>query len=114
MSISSLAYKEVRPREKRKAIYIWIVGSEAFCYISLVSLKNQLIQQGRYTDCVDELIVKVTAARTKKLEFPEVLNMNGLYDKSVTPTDGIVKSFLGDMFPYYEELSSIAKNYLKQ
>lgn len=26
---------------------------------SLVELKNQLIQQGRYTDCVDELIVKV-------------------------------------------------------
>ena len=26
---------------------------------SLVELKNQLIQQGRYTDCVDELIFKV-------------------------------------------------------
>lgn len=25
---------------------------------SLVELKNQLIQQGRYTDCVDELIFK--------------------------------------------------------
>ena len=29
---------------------------------SLVELKNQLIQQGRYTDCVDELIVKVINA----------------------------------------------------
>lgn len=26
---------------------------------SLIELKNQLIQQGRYTDCVDELIFKV-------------------------------------------------------
>ena len=29
---------------------------------SLVELKNQLIQQGRYTDCVDELIFKVINA----------------------------------------------------
>ena len=34
---------------------------------SLVGLKNQLIQQGRYTDCVDELIVKVIHAPVKKL-----------------------------------------------
>jgi hypothetical protein len=35
---------------------------------SLVELKNQLIQQGRYTDCVDELIFKVTNAPVKKLK----------------------------------------------
>ncbi|MGO5050933.1 hypothetical protein ACTQ6A_00175 [Lachnospiraceae bacterium LCP25S3_G4] len=35
---------------------------------SLVVLKNQLIQQGRYTDCVDELIFKVTNAPVKKLK----------------------------------------------
>ncbi len=35
---------------------------------SLVELKNQLIQQGRYTDCVDELIFKVTTARIKKIK----------------------------------------------
>ncbi len=29
---------------------------------SLVELKNLLIQQGRYTDCVDELIFKVANA----------------------------------------------------
>ena len=34
---------------------------------SLVELKNQLIQQGRYTDCVDELIIKVIHAPVKKL-----------------------------------------------
>ena len=36
---------------------------------SLVELKNQLIQQGRYTDPVDELIVKVTTARIKKIKI---------------------------------------------
>lgn len=35
---------------------------------SLVELKNQLIQQDRYTDCVDELIVKVINAPVKKLK----------------------------------------------
>ena len=35
---------------------------------SLVELKNQLIQQGRYTDPVDELIFKVSNAPIKKLK----------------------------------------------
>ena len=35
---------------------------------SLVELKNQLIQQGRYTDCVDELIFKVINAPVKKVK----------------------------------------------
>ena len=35
---------------------------------SLVERKNQLIQQGRYTDCVDELIFKVINAPVKKLK----------------------------------------------
>ena len=46
---------------------------------SLVELKNQLIQQGRYTDCVDERIVKVINAPVKKLKVlvQEVV----MYDK---------------------------------
>ena len=39
---------------------------------SLVELKNQLIQQGRYTDPVDELICKVTTAPVKKLKIEYV------------------------------------------
>ena len=35
---------------------------------SLVELKNQLLAQGRYADCVDELIFKVTGAPLKKLK----------------------------------------------
>ena len=35
---------------------------------SLVELKNQLIAQGRYTDCVNELIFKAANAPVKKLK----------------------------------------------
>lgn len=35
---------------------------------SLVELKNQLIQQGRYTDPVDELIFKIINAPIKKMK----------------------------------------------
>lgn len=39
---------------------------------SLVELKNELIRQGRYTDCVDELIFKVVNAPVKKLRIKYV------------------------------------------
>ena len=39
---------------------------------SLVELKNQLIQQGRYTDCIDELIFKVINAPTKRMNIEYV------------------------------------------
>ena len=39
---------------------------------SLVELKNQFIQQGRYTDCVDELIFKVINAPTKRMKIEYV------------------------------------------
>ena len=40
---------------------------------SLVELKNQLIQQGRYTDCIDELIFKVINAPTKRMKIEYVI-----------------------------------------
>ena len=39
---------------------------------SLVELKNQLIQQGRYTDCVDEFVFKVIYAPTKRIKIEYV------------------------------------------
>lgn len=35
---------------------------------SLIHLKNALIREGRYTDCVDELIVKVAEAPIRKFK----------------------------------------------
>ena len=40
-----------------------------FVIHSLVELKNRLIQEGRYTDCVDELIFKVANAPVKKMKI---------------------------------------------
>lgn len=39
---------------------------------SLICLKNDLISQGRYTDAVDELIVKLTKAKVKKIKIKEI------------------------------------------
>lgn len=39
---------------------------------SLVDLKNKLIQQGGYGDCVDELIFKVANAPVKKMKIEYV------------------------------------------
>ena len=39
---------------------------------SLVELKNRLIQEGRYTDCVDELIFKVVNAPVKKIKIEHI------------------------------------------
>ena len=39
---------------------------------SLICLKNNLISLGRYTDAVDELIVKLTKAKVKRIRIKEV------------------------------------------
>ncbi len=50
--------------------YLYLNESEISVVLhSLVRLKNSLIQQGRYTDCVDELILKVMNAPTKRLKI---------------------------------------------
>ena len=54
-------------REKKTHLYFDSEERKILLH-SLVELKNQLIQQGRYTDCVDELIVKVINAPVKKLK----------------------------------------------
>ena len=36
---------------------------------SLIQLKNKLIEQGRFTDAVDELLIRFASAKKKKLEL---------------------------------------------
>ena len=36
---------------------------------SLIDLKNNLIAQGRYTDAVDDVLLKVLSAKKKKLKI---------------------------------------------
>ena len=35
--------------------------------LALIDLKNNLIAQGRYTDAVDDVLIKFTKARKKKI-----------------------------------------------
>ena len=58
-------------REKKTHLYVDSQEKTLLLH-SLVELKNQLIQQGRYTDCVDELIFKVVNAPVKRLRIEYV------------------------------------------
>ncbi len=53
-------------REKKNHLYV-DSNERSILLHSLVELKNQLIQQGRSTDCTDELIFKVVHASIKKI-----------------------------------------------
>ena len=39
---------------------------------SLIDLRNDLISQGRYTDIIDELLIKLTKVKVKRIEIKEV------------------------------------------
>ena len=39
---------------------------------SLVDLRNELISRGKYTDIIDEFLVKFTKAKVKKIRIKEV------------------------------------------
>ena len=56
-------------RMKEKTFHVYVDSHDRSLLIqSLVELKNLLLQQGRYTDCVDELIFKVINAPLKKIK----------------------------------------------
>lgn len=58
-------------REKKIHLYVDSQGRSILLH-SLMELKNRLIQQGRYTDCVDELIFKVVNAPIKRVKIEYV------------------------------------------
>ena len=58
-------------REKKNHLYVDSEERKLLLH-SLVELKNQLIQQSRYTDCVDELIFKVVNAPVKRMKIEYV------------------------------------------
>lgn len=39
---------------------------------SLIDLRNELISQGRYTDTIDELLIRLTKAKAKRIKVKEV------------------------------------------
>ena len=58
-------------REKKNHLYV-DSNKRSILLHSLVELKNQLMQQGRYTDCVDELIFKDVNAPIKRMKIEYV------------------------------------------
>ena len=55
---------------KKQKRYLYLDDEETSVMLqSLIRLKNTLIREGRYTDCVDELIVKVMEAPTRKIKI---------------------------------------------
>ena len=53
---------------KQKAFHIYLTEQERTQVTgALIELKNNLIAQGRYTDAVDDILIKITKARKKRL-----------------------------------------------
>jgi len=52
----------------KKKYYLYLDESEHSLLVkSLVQMKNKLIQQGRFTDCVDDLLMKVILAPADRI-----------------------------------------------
>ena len=57
----------------RDTYHIYITAEERRAVInSLIDLRNDLISRGKYTDVIDELIIKFTKAKVKKIKIKEV------------------------------------------
>ena len=57
----------------RDTYHIYLTAEERRTVInSLIDLKNDLISRGKYTDVIDELIIKFTKAKVKKIKIKEV------------------------------------------
>ena len=58
---------------KNPKYYLYLTPDERRIVInSLIDLRNDLISQGRYTDIIDELLVKFTKAKVKRVKVKEV------------------------------------------
>lgn len=58
---------------RKPKYHLYLSHNERLTVInSLICLKNDLISQGKYTDAVDELIVKLTKAKVKRIKIKEV------------------------------------------
>lgn len=58
---------------KKPKYHIYLTPDEQRTVInSLIDLRNNLIAQGRYTDIIDELLIKLTKAKVKSIKVKEV------------------------------------------
>ena len=53
--------------------HIYLTPDEGRTVInSLIDLRNDFISQGKYIDIIDELFIKITKAKVKKIKIKEV------------------------------------------
>ena len=58
---------------KNPKYHIYLTTDERRTVInSLIDLRNNLITQGKYTDIIDELLIKLTKAKVKQIKIKEV------------------------------------------
>ena len=58
---------------KNPKYHIYLTPDERRTVInSLIDLRNILITQGKYTDIIDELLIKLTKAKVKQIKIKEV------------------------------------------
>ena len=58
---------------RKPKYHIYLTQEERRTVIScLIDLRNDLISQGRYTDIIDELLIKFTKAKVKRIKVKEV------------------------------------------
>ena len=58
---------------KNPKYHIYLTPDERRIVINgLIDLRNDLITQGKYTDVIDELLIKFTKAKVKKIKVKEV------------------------------------------
>lgn len=62
-----LRSKEMHPMLKKKYNLYLNKSEHSIIIKSLVQMKNKLSKQGRFTDCVDDLLMKVIAAPVKRI-----------------------------------------------
>ena len=57
----------------RDKYHIYLTSEKRRAVInSLIDLRNDLISRGKYTNIIDELIIKFTKAKVKKIRIKEV------------------------------------------
>lgn len=57
----------------RAEYHIYLTAEERRVVInSLIDSRNNLISQGMFTDLVDELLIRISKAKTKKIKIEEV------------------------------------------
>ena len=56
-----------------KKYHLYLTADERRIILhSLIDMKNELIKTGHYTDALDEIIIKLTKAKTKHVRVKEV------------------------------------------